>query len=234
MTGLVKSSNTSGPIIESIKDVSHSQRGDVSTSAQGDGQTTVSQPHQSGRSLLTPSDFNHAKDVIAEAVKTISGVENDRRILLLLDQPDISLATSSPSGPVSRFNSLVANVTALARSVHTTIISTSADSPLMRPATTALNEGDDATPSSFPQLEIQHAALVTSMAHQAKYILQTRRLDTGWASDVSGVLRINRGSNIDDEGGAKDPDEPQEKELLYHIKGDGSVRVFERGSYAAS
>ena len=48
-----------------------------------------------------------------------------------------------------------------------------------------------------------------------------RLLDTGTASDISGVLRITRGS----EG-----DEVEEKEVLYFVGGDWGVSVFERGA----
>lgn len=49
-----------------------------------------------------------------------------------------------------------------------------------------------------------------------------RLLDTGTAKDVSGVVRITRGG-----GGLERAIE--EHEYLYHVGGDGGVKVFERG-----
>jgi len=53
-----------------------------------------------------------------------------------------------------------------------------------------------------------------------------RGLDTGTARDVSGVLRITRGVQEEDDVG----EEGEERELLYFVGGDGGVRVFERGA----
>lgn len=88
------------------------------------------------------------------------------------------------------------------------IIIASADAPLIH---------NRATP-----LEINHAAFVMGIAHQAKAVLGIRGLDTGSARDVSGVLRITRGAG---EGG----EEIEEKEVLFFVGGDGGVKVFERG-----
>lgn len=91
---------------------------------------------------------------------------------------------------------------------YATIITSSADSTLLHPANTPL--------------EVNHAALVTGFAHQARVILGVRGLESGTARDVSGVLRIGRG--------AEGEEELEEKEVLYFAGGDGGVRVFERGS----
>ncbi len=60
------------------------------------------------------------------------------------------------------------------------------------------------------------------LTHQASVVVGLRGLDTGVARDVSGVLRITRGGD--------DGDEVEEKEVLYYVSGDGSVKVFERGA----
>jgi elongator complex protein 6 len=53
-----------------------------------------------------------------------------------------------------------------------------------------------------------------------------RLLDTGTARDVSGVLRIGIGEDLDQE----DTETALEgRELLYFVGGDGGVKVFERG-----
>lgn len=61
-----------------------------------------------------------------------------------------------------------------------------------------------------------------SLAHEAEAVLSLRLLDTGTAKDVSGVVSITRGG--DDLGRSI-----EEHEYLYHIGGDGAVKVFERG-----
>lgn len=60
------------------------------------------------------------------------------------------------------------------------------------------------------------------MAHEANIVMSLRMLDTGTAKDVSGVLRVTR-------GGAAAAAAVEERELLYFVGGDGSIRVFERG-----
>ena len=71
-------------------------------------------------------------------------------------------------------------------------------------------------------LTVDHATFVMGLVHQARVIMGLRGLDTGVARDVSGVLRITRGG--------EDGDEVEEKEVLYFVGGDGSVKVFERGA----
>ncbi|KAJ4415830.1 hypothetical protein N0V85_002536 [Neurospora sp. IMI 360204] len=72
-------------------------------------------------------------------------------------------------------------------------------------------------------LDKDHASFVLSLAHEAEMIVSLRLLDTGIAKDVSGVVRITRGG---DSCGER---QIEEKEYLYHVGGDGGVRVFERG-----
>jgi elongator complex protein 6 len=97
--------------------------------------------------------------------------------------------------------------------VYACVVTVAADFPLVQPGTTPL--------------EVDHAALVTGLAHEANMILGVRLLDSGVAKDVSGVLQISRG------GGALEDEELgsiEEKELLYYVGRDESVRVFPRGS----
>ena len=76
-------------------------------------------------------------------------------------------------------------------------------------------------------LEIDHAALLLSIAHQADFTMSLRLLDTGTARDVSGVVRITIGESVDNQLDLQR--RIDEKELLYFVGGDGGVRVFERG-----
>ncbi len=69
-------------------------------------------------------------------------------------------------------------------------------------------------------LEKQHAWFTLSLAHEADTVLSLRLLDTGAAKDVTGVIRITRGGSRS---------EGKDHEYLYHVGGDGGVRVFERG-----
>ncbi len=92
--------------------------------------------------------------------------------------------------------------------VHATILTAAADEPLVSAQTTVL--------------EREHASFLLSLAHQAEMLLSLRLLDTGTAKDVSGVMRITR-------GGAETARSFEEHEYLYHVGGDGGVRVFERG-----
>lgn len=61
-----------------------------------------------------------------------------------------------------------------------------------------------------------------------------RVLDTGVARDVSGVVRITeQRRGFADLGLGREEGEGEDgrgKEFLYQVKGDGSVRVFERGA----
>jgi elongator complex protein 6 len=96
--------------------------------------------------------------------------------------------------------------------VHATVLTLSDDSPL------ALRQH---TP-----LEINHAAFLLNVAHQADLIMSLRLLDTGTARDVSGVIRIAAGRELEkDKAGLN----LEGKELLYFVGGDGNVKVFERG-----
>lgn len=91
--------------------------------------------------------------------------------------------------------------------------------------------------STPPQpLELAHHNLLVKCAHMSRRILGVRILDTGVARDVSGVIRITEQKHewLDLELSDTEPKEGDEsgrgKEFLYQVKGDGSVKVFERGA----
>ncbi|KIW90342.1 uncharacterized protein Z519_08986 [Cladophialophora bantiana CBS 173.52] len=109
------------------------------------------------------------------------------------------------------------------------LLACNADPPLLHRATPT---------SEGTLLERNHAHLVTAMAHQSRWVLQLRGLDTGSAKDVSGVIRASKGGcyegNEDgfDESShsrAGNVDELDDAEWLYQLKGDGSARVWGRG-----
>jgi elongator complex protein 6 len=68
------------------------------------------------------------------------------------------------------------------------------------------------------------------MAHQSRWVFQLRGLDTGSAKDVSGVIRVSKGGDDQDEiPSSASTKELLDAEWLYQLKGDGSVRVWGRG-----
>ena len=76
-------------------------------------------------------------------------------------------------------------------------------------------------------LEVNHAALLMGIAHQADLVIGLRLLDTGTAKDVGGVLRV---SVRDGEEAEERRAEEIEKELLFRVEANGGVKVFERGT----
>ena len=133
----------------------------------------------------------------------------NEKILLVLDGLDFLLAIERCS-----MESLLDTIDSLRNYAHSTVITASADSTLLH------------IHASSTPLEIAHASFVVSLAHQATRVMSLRELDTGGSRDISGVLRITRGGCGEWDGG----DEAKEMESLYCTVGDGSVRVFERGS----
>lgn len=67
--------------------------------------------------------------------------------------------------------------------------------------------------------------MILSLAHKADFVASLRLLDTGLAGDVSGVLRVTRRGGTPQEAES----DVEEQDLLYHVSGDGGVKVFERG-----
>ncbi|ROW10184.1 hypothetical protein VMCG_01688 [Cytospora schulzeri] len=137
-----------------------------------------------------------------EAARGMAG-----KVVLVLDQPDLLLAAAAAEDGTTS-TALRDVVLDLREKVHATVITLAADEPLVSSQNTAL--------------EKEHAAFVLSLTHEAEAVLSLRLLDTGTAKDVSGVVRITRG------GGALER-AIEEHEYLYHVGGDGGVKVFERG-----
>jgi elongator complex protein 6 len=92
--------------------------------------------------------------------------------------------------------------------VYATIMTLSCDSPLQDKPETLL--------------ERKHAAFLILAAHEARMVFGLSLLHTGAANDVSGCLRITMNDlQLEEDIG--------EKEFLYFIGGDASVKIFERG-----
>lgn len=205
-------------------------------------------PHgqDAGRFVLTSPSVDVIQSTISAAIDWVRDsragdmtVSQRRRITFIVDAPDILLATACLD-----LSLLLSTISEASRRVHTTVVSVAADPPLLSAATTSMHQattdGDHGAgtvgASAFSPLEEQYAGLVASLAHRAACVMQLRRLETGWARDVSGVLSVSRGGGwegCDDGGGGGGglgEGEEGEKEVLYFVKGDGKVNVFERGS----
>ncbi|KAM3494155.1 hypothetical protein MY3957_002607 [Beauveria namnaoensis] len=136
------------------------------------------------------------------------------RTVLLVDGLDAYVATGSGSGAAGAASLIMS----LRENVHSTLVTFAADEPLVHMQAAA----------QTTRLEREQAALVLGQAHAADQIVSLRRLDTGAAADVSGVLRVVVGPAATAAASYGDGDGGEE--LLYHVAGDGSVRVFERGA----
>ncbi|KAI9793586.1 MAG: hypothetical protein M1833_000731 [Piccolia ochrophora] len=144
-----------------------------------------------------------------------------KRTLLVLDGLDLLPACTSPAIPAHEVSALLV---ALRSRAHATLVTLSADSALSVPDT---------------PLGANHAAIVALAAHQARWVLQVRGLDTGGARDVGGVIRVGRGGGWDwGEMGGEDGEDGEEGgddgEWLFHVGGDGGVKVWRRGEGSGS
>ena len=107
---------------------------------------------------------------------------------------------------------------------------------LVSSSTVMVNADSALVSRARTRLEKEESAFVVILAHQASTVTSLRMLDTGLASDVSGVLRVtttsptssDSGSRSSSDGDCDGPDHWREKEVLYFVK-DGSVEVFNRG-----
>ncbi|KAI9819236.1 MAG: hypothetical protein M1827_007392 [Pycnora praestabilis] len=206
--------------------------------------------------LRSPALERVKKDILqqVERIRGKDGVEGmaegkgkARRVLLIIDQPDLLLAATGDEVGAEEMNDVIYDLREVnpphptsssasytdtpSHSQHTyaTILTLSADQPLLLSPSTPL--------------EINHASFLIGIAHQARFTIALRLLDTGAARDVSGVLRVTVGAvgwggddaqedgdeNGDIYGGKGREGEREERELLYFVGGDGGVRVFERG-----
>jgi elongator complex protein 6 len=164
-----------------------------------------------GHHALTSLDLAHLQATIAHAISSLTPTP-PRKTLLVLDNPDLLLALA-PSPTPSSLPSLLLTLHTLPTVSHV-LTHMQADTPLL---------------ASAQPLEIAQHNLLVRLGHMSQRIMGVRVLDTGVARDVSGVVRVteNRvgwmGLGFEDEG-------ERGKEFLYQVKGDGSVRVFERGA----
>jgi elongator complex protein 6 len=198
-------------------------------STEPDANTTMrsanATPNSQGHHVLKSLDLEHVKTTITSAVTSLASStptqSAQRKTFIVLDNPDLLLALNPSINPLV-LASLNATLHKLP-SVSHILVHIQSDNPLL-------------SLSTPPQpLEISHHNLLVKLGHMSRRILGVRVLDTGVARDVSGVVRITEQSIGWLELGLEDEttnavDGGRGKEFLYQIKGDGSVRVFDRGA----
>ena len=160
------------------------------------------------------------KTAVETAIAKIDGVPSRLPVLLILDGPDLLLATGQAS--VQQLNLLLLNLRSLA---HSTILTCSADQPLLQAAS-------QSSTMAVSPLETGSASFLTQQAHNAHLVLSVRELATGAARDISGVLRVTRSPCAYDDDSEITQNEPKEMEALYLVQRDGNVKVFQRGADA--
>jgi elongator complex protein 6 len=203
-----------GPPAASASPTMEIRRGTATT-------TTSASVQNPGLYTLQSADLSNAKATILTALSHIP--TSDRKTLLVLDNPDILLATSPT--PARTLTDLTSLFLTLHTQISHLLIHTQSDTPLLTPSTPLQ-----------PIEQAQHN-LVVKLAHMSRRILSVRVLDTGVARDVSGVLRVTEnGSSIGGVGLDLEDDRESERkesrggEVLYKVGGDGGVKVFERGA----
>ncbi|KAI8956656.1 hypothetical protein F5Y11DRAFT_342355 [Daldinia sp. FL1419] len=160
-----------------------------------------------GVKALHVASLQHLRKGLEDAVAQVQRSATQQRTVLIVDQPDLLLAAC---GNEISSQALRDTLLSVREKVHSSIVTLSADEPLMSLQTTSL--------------EMEHAAFTTALAHDAHLVISLRMLDTGTARDVSGVIRATPS------GGYNGIDKViEERELLYFVAGDGGVKVFERG-----
>ncbi|WQF89476.1 Putative elongator complex protein [Colletotrichum destructivum] len=170
------------------------------------GKAAPGRPAVKGKRVLRSARLPDVQRELDAAISDVSVA--GARTILVLDQPDVLLAASSEDLDGLALRNMLRDVQ---EKVHATITVVAADEPLVAAQATTL--------------EKEHASFVLGLAHAAEMVVGFRLLDTGNASDVSGVLRITAGGDA----GSSGERVVEETELLYFVGGDGSVKVFGRG-----
>lgn len=178
---------------------------------------------RTGLHTLKSFDLIHLHTTITAAISHLTSTSpTQRKTFVVLDNPDLLLALDSTIAP-SAMTSLLLTLHTLSTVSHV-LTHIQADTPLL-------------SLSTPPQLlEVEHHNFLVKLAHMSTRVVSVRILDTGVARDVSGVLRCTEQRtgwlNLGLESGDKGPEDEtgRGKEVLYQVKGDGSVKVFERGA----
>ncbi|KAI9719150.1 MAG: hypothetical protein M1828_006332 [Chrysothrix sp. TS-e1954] len=166
---------------------------------------------------LTSPTTEHIQSTISAAVTQLKALKPNSKILLMLDYPSILLETTLPPIKSAELTSMLLR---LRPQVHSTIVSLPGDLPLMQAATADV-------PQASTPMETENAAFLVGCVHESRLVVGTRRLETGYASDVSGVVRCTKGggSDLEAQDGTLDV---KESEWLYYVGADLSVKVWTR------
>lgn len=180
----------------------------------------------------TSTNLQETQPRISSAISKFSqetqqqGNSTPSRIILIIDQPDLLLATGHPTLTSQDLSTFLLNLRSNPQ-IHATYLSLSADLPLVTAASSELS------PPRTSPLETESASFIVTQAHASRVVFSVRELETGAAKDVSGVLRITRGGNcfaVDEEQeDEEESGEVKEAELLYLLQRDGGLKVFQRG-----
>lgn len=163
----------------------------------------------------------------------ISAIDTDMtRTLLILDSPTLPLAISADKHNAMAFSSALLSLRANPR-IHAAVVSLPADDPFVGVAQSVAASEEKAVAAT--PLDRESAAFIVGCVQQARVVVACRRLGTGWAADVSGVVRATRGGAADEHYQDEPPPLSGESEIndgewLYHVSGDGAVKVWERGA----
>lgn len=150
---------------------------------------------------------------LSNAISTAMQSTTSSKTVVVIDGIDFLLACD----PDITSTDVKQLLTEIQSKVYSMVVTCAADDPLLH------NIDASATP-----IEHEHGALVRQLAYQARLIFQLRPLETGHSKDVNGTIRVSRG------GAWESTDRPSSRELdegewLYHVKGDGLVKVWGRG-----
>jgi len=167
-------------------------------------------PQASGFDAPLPTIAESASGFENAAVKACESVNKERQIVMVLDGVDMLLGLNDEQA-----DTILTCIWRLRRRVHAMAILLPAD---------IFESDSDRSVASTP-LMVRQRQLLLSIAHQADWVLAARRLDTGAARDVTGVLRATGGRWV---GNGEDRS-ACDKEFLYHVDSN-KVSVWERGS----
>jgi len=181
-----------------------------------DAITAFGDENESPRAVAGPGQ-NHTKMLTSHELSTLTAAMDevfsslgDRDIVLLLDSPDLILGTTESDAAA-----VISTLLQLRLRVHAAVMMLRADL-----------FDSEVEPQNPTPMQLQQQQLVLSLAHQANAVLSVRKLDSGLAKDVTGVLRITTAMKDfgDDEQGSP------AKEFLYHVHDNRTAVVWERGS----
>lgn len=169
-----------------------------------------------GHFFTISPDLKEFERAVESAIRHLQSVSS--KTLLILDIPSLLLATNPSITP----SLLSASILRLHTLTSHILVHLPADDALL-------------SLSTPPQpLEVDGHNFLVKTAHMSSRILSCRVLDTGVARDISGVLRVTKNPPAMTialrQDGTTNGEEKQGRELLYLVKGDGSVKIFERGA----